>query len=124
MIEERLNSLEGHMQQLIKMVAENNRMLAETIQVVKGTSKRMDSMESKMESMESKMDSMEIKMDNMESKMDNMEKKFDLEKQLNGLRHEELIKESRNTRVDIDYIRNQSSKHDMEIHKVKALIQS
>mgnify|MGYP001945294098 CR=1 FL=1 len=91
MIEERLDRIEAHMQQLITMVAENNK-------VVMNLSERMDS---------------------MEQKFDGLEKKFEQEQEISEKRHKELLKETRNNTFEIDYLRNEVSKHDMAIHKLE-----
>ena len=96
LLNDKLNSLEQHILQLINMVAENNK-------IVKETNNRMD---------------------RLEQRMDNQEKKFDIEKQLNAARHVELIKEIRSNSIDIDYLRNEISKHDLEINKIKTLTSS
>jgi chromosome segregation ATPase len=103
MSDEILKSIEGHMSQLIQMVAENNQLMKQVL-------KRMDRLEERM--------------DNFEQRMDQSEQKFDLETQISSLRHEEVVKEMRSSRIDLDYLRNESSKHDMEINKIKTLIQS
>ncbi|WP_090396461.1 hypothetical protein [Natribacillus halophilus] len=58
-----------------------------------------------------------------------LETGFAEEQQLNRQRHEEsqqlhkeLLKESRSQNIDIDYLRSQVAKHDMEIHRFKATV--
>ncbi len=50
-----------------------------------------------------------------------LEQRFEAESELNRLRHQELLKESRNLIFEVDHIRNQSAKHDAEIYKLKQL---
>ena len=92
MSEERFDRLEKHMEQLIQMVADNNKITKE-----------------------------------LSTRMDGFENEFADEKRLNQQRdaasqqrHKELLKEMRNQNVDIDYLRDQVSKHDMDIHNIKA----
>ena len=92
-IEERLDRLEQLVVQLVHMVGENNK-------IVKDLSQRMD---------------------RLEQHMDKLEQRFDEESALNQRRHQEVIKEVRNLNFEVDYLRNQTSKHDMEIHKIKQL---
>lgn len=91
MSEERFDRLERHMKQLIQMVAENNKTCKEIV----------------------------IRMDRMDTHMGELTTEFADEKRLNEVRHVELIKEARSQHVDIEYLRNQVSKHDMEINKLK-----
>jgi len=106
-IEERLDRLEQLVVQLIHMVGENNK-------IVKDLSQRMDRLEQRM-------DKLEQRMDKLEQHMDKLEQRFDEESALNQRRHQEVIKEVRNLNFEVDYLRNQTSKHDMEIHKIKQL---
>jgi hypothetical protein len=110
MSEERLNSLDSHVQQLIQMVAENNKMMTENSKMVMENNKMVA-------------ENMRMTKE-LSGRMDRMEQAFQEEKQLNELRHKEVLKELRSNQVDIDYLRNQVSKHDMEIHKLKATLQS
>ncbi|WP_138420213.1 hypothetical protein [Aquibacillus sediminis] len=48
----------------------------------------------------------------LSERMDQMEKS-------NAQRHKEIIKELRNHTAEIDYLREQVSKHDMAIHKLE-----
>ncbi|WP_407272113.1 hypothetical protein [Radiobacillus sp. PE A8.2] len=91
MIEERLDRIEAHMLQLIKMVAETNKV----------------------------MNSFSVRMDRLEQRFDRQEQKFEQEQALSAKRHKELLKETRNNSVEIDYVRNEVSKHDMAIHKLE-----
>lgn len=88
MSEGSLNRVEEHLTQLIHMVAENNRL-------VKGLEERFNG---------------------LEGRFDRFEEHFEIEKELNRQRHVEIIKEIRNIHFEIDYLREQSSKHDMAIH--------
>mgnify|MGYP001478839349 FL=1 len=106
-IEERLDRLEQLVVQLIHMVGENNK-------IVKDLSQRMDRLEQRM-------DKLEQRMDKLEQRMDKLEQRFDEESALSQRRHQEVIKEVRNLNFEVDYLRNQTSKHDMEIHKIKQL---
>lgn len=97
--EERFDRLEKHMEQLIQMFAENNKVVLENNKITQELSTRMDGLENK----------------------------FADEKRLNQQRdaasqqrHKELLKEMRSQNVDIDYLRDQVSKHDMDIHNIKA----
>ena len=98
MSEERLERIEQLIVQLIQMVAENNK-------IVKSLEKRMDNLEQRM--------------DNLERRMDSQAQRFDTESKLNQQRHHDVMKEIRNLIFEVDYLRDQSSKHDMEIHKLK-----
>lgn len=98
MNEERLERIEQHLVQLIQMVGENN-------QAIKGLERRMDQLEQRM--------------DHLEQRMNQLDKRVDKESELNRLRHQELVKEVRYVHFDIEYLRNQTSKHDMEIHKLQ-----
>jgi chromosome segregation ATPase len=113
-IEERLDRLEQLVVQLVHMVGENNK-------IVKDLSQRMDRLEQRMDRLEQRMDKIEQRMDKLEQRMDKLEQRFDEESALNRLRHQEVIKEVRNLNFEVDYLRNQTSKHDMEIHKIKQL---
>ncbi|QDI90841.1 hypothetical protein EPH95_06340 [Salicibibacter halophilus] len=99
MSEERFDRLEKHMEQLIQMVADNNKVVLENNKITQELSTRMDGLENE----------------------------FADEKRLNQQRdaasqqrHKELLKEMRSQNVDIDYLRDQVSKHDMDIHNIKA----
>ncbi len=100
MSEERFERMEGMLAQLIQMVADTNK-------TVNNTEGRMDRMESRMEQ--------------VDDRMDRMEQRFEAESELNRLRHQELLKESRNLIFEVDHLRNQSAKHDAEIYKLKQL---
>jgi chromosome segregation ATPase len=113
-IEERLDRLEQLVVQLIHMVGENNK-------IVKDLSQRMDRLEQRMDKLEQRMDKLEQRMDKLEQRMDKLEQRFDEESALSQRRHQEVIKEVRNLNFEVDYLRNQTSKHDMEIHKIKQL---
>lgn len=91
MVEKRLERIEEMITQLIKMTAENNN-------VVKQVEQRMDG---------------------LEQRMDGLEQKFAEEKKLNEQRHQEILKEIRYFSFEIDYLRNQSAKHDMELHVLR-----
>ena len=91
MIEKRLDRIENLIIQLIQMVAENNK-------TVKNVEQRME---------------------RMEGRMDRMGQRFTDERELHAQRHKEVIKELRYTGAEIDYLRNQTAKHDMEIHVLK-----
>lgn len=90
MSEERLDRIENLLTQLIQMVAQNNK-------IVHGLEQRMD---------------------RMEQRLDNLEQRFEAECELNKQRHYELLGYYRNLNADIEYLRNQSAKHDMELHKL------
>jgi chaperonin cofactor prefoldin len=105
MVEESLERIERHMVQLIQMVAENNKTVA--------------SLEQRFDGLEHRFDGLEHRFDGLEQRFDGLEQRFDDEKELNRLRHKELLKEVRNINFEIDYLRNQSAKHDMEIHVLK-----
>ena len=92
MSEERFDRLEKHMEQLIQMVAENNKVVLENNKITQELSTRMNGLENE----------------------------FTEEKKLNQQRHKEVLKEMRSQNVDIDYLRDQVSKHDMDIHNIKA----
>ncbi|MBM7573364.1 hypothetical protein [Aquibacillus albus] len=92
MSESRLDRIEAHMEQLIYMVAENNKMILQNNSIVQNISDRMDCLE-------------------QAAKQD---------RQINEARHKELLKEIRNNSYETDYLRNEVSKHGMEIHKLKA----
>lgn len=98
MIEQRLDRLEDMMEQLIRMTAETNA-------IVKKTEQRMDGIEQRM--------------DGIEQRMDDIEQHFAEEKKLNAARHQEILKELRYSNIEIEYLRNQSAKHDMEIYVLK-----
>jgi len=49
-----------------------------------------------------------------------LKQKFEAESELNKQRHSEVMGHIRNGSADIDYLRNQVSKHDMEIHKLNS----
>jgi predicted nucleic acid-binding Zn-ribbon protein len=114
MSEASLNSINEHVVQLIKMVAENNRF-------VKGMEERFDSLEPRFDGLEQRFDGLEQRFDGLEKRFDHFEQKFETERELNRLRHEELIKEIRNQHFEIEYIRNQVARHDMEIYKLKQI---
>lgn len=97
MVEQRLDRIEELLTQLIKMTAENNN-------IVKNVGR---------------MDRLDHRMDRLEQRMDGFEQQFVEEKQLNAQRHLETLKEIRHFSFEIDYLRNQSAKHDMEIHVLK-----
>lgn len=90
MSEERLDRIENLLTQLIQMVAQNNK-------TVHGFEDRFDS---------------------LEQRLDNLEQRFEAECELNKQRHYELLGYYRNLNADIEYLRNQSAKHDMELHKL------
>lgn len=90
MSEERLDRIENLLTQLIQMVAQNNK-------IVHGFEDRFDS---------------------LEQRFDNLEQRFEAECELNKQRHYELLGYYRNLNADIEYLRNQSAKHDMELHKL------
>lgn len=58
----------------------------------------------------------------LSERFDGLEQRFDTEKELNKLRFEELIKEVRNIKFESDYLRDQVSRHDVEIHKLNQKI--
>lgn len=60
------------LQQLVKMVAANNRQQAELKEIMEKTDKRMTGMEERMTSMEARMTSMEKQMTSMEERMTSM----------------------------------------------------
>jgi archaellum component FlaC len=97
MSEERLDRIENLLTQLIQMVAQNNK-------TVHGFADRFDSLEQRFES--------------LEQRFDNLEQRFEAECELNKQRHYELLGYYRNLNADIEYLRNQSAKHDMELHKL------
>lgn len=100
-MKQQLARLENHMTQLISMVAENNK-----------TTKVLCE----------KFDGLEQRFDGLELRFDGLEQRFDTEKELNKLRFEELIKEIRNMKYESDYLRDQVSRHDVEIHKLNQKI--
>lgn len=55
----------------------------------------------------------------LRQRFDGLEQRFDAERELNRNRHQEVMKEIRNQHFENDYLRNQLSKHDVEIHKLK-----
>lgn len=119
MIEERLDRIEGMITQLIQMVGENNKVVKNVEQRMNRIDSRMDGMEDRMERIEGRMDGMEDRMDRVEGRMVRMEQRLSDEQKLNEQRHQELMKEIRNSSFEIEYLRNQSAKHDMEIHVLK-----
>jgi chromosome segregation ATPase len=120
-IEERLDRLEQLVVQLIHMVGENNKIVKDLSQRMDRLEQRMDKLEQRMDKLEQRMDKLEQRMDRLEQRMDKLEQRFDEESALNQRRHQEVIKEVRNLNFEVDYLRNQTSKHDMEIHKIKQL---
>ncbi|MHA6482837.1 hypothetical protein ACX1C1_13145 [Paenibacillus sp. strain BS8-2] len=86
-----LTRIEDIVTQLVQMVAENNK-------IVKGHDQRFEQ---------------------LDQRMDGLEQRFETEKELNRLRHVELIKEIRNQHKETEYIRNQVALHDLEIYKLK-----
>ena len=94
MSEERLDRIEGLISQLIQMVGENNKTVK----------------------------NLEQRFEGMEQRFDGLEQRFETEKELNRLRHAELLKEIRNTNYEIDYLRNEYAKHDMELYVLKQKI--
>ncbi|MBB6450742.1 hypothetical protein HNR44_002732 [Geomicrobium halophilum] len=95
MSEERLKTLEGYMEQLNQMVEENNKDIVQLKETFK------------------------------EERLLNQQRheEFKEEKMLNQQRHEVLLKELRNQNVDVEYLRDQGSKHDMKINRLKTAIQ-
>ncbi|MBM7571670.1 hypothetical protein [Aquibacillus albus] len=105
MSEERLDRIEAHMEQLIQMVAKSNKMVLENNELVLENNKVVHE-NNRMVHENTKM----IKQLTEEAKRD---------REVNEARHKELLKEIRNSAYDIDYLRNEVSKHDMEIHKLR-----
>ncbi|MBB5171878.1 hypothetical protein [Texcoconibacillus texcoconensis] len=113
MSEDRLNSLESHMQQLLQMMAENNKM------AVQNQKMTVENQEMAVENQKMVKENNKIVTD-LATRMEHMEHVFQEEQQTN----KELLKELRSHQVDIDYLRNQVSKHDMKINKLKTSLQS
>ncbi|MBD2848134.1 hypothetical protein IDH44_23295 [Paenibacillus sp. IB182496] len=107
MIEERLDRIEGLITQLIQMVAENNTVV--------------EKLEHRMDGMEQRMDGMERRMDGIDQGVETMEEKMSAEHALGERRHQEIMKEIRFSGHEIDYLRNQTAKHDMDIHVLKKM---
>ncbi|MEQ6390205.1 hypothetical protein RZN22_12895 [Bacillaceae bacterium S4-13-58] len=106
MSEERLERMEGMIEQLIKLVAESHRKADESVR------KADESIEKADESMGIAQESLNLSKETLIF-LKKMEEK-------NEQRHKEVIKEFRNQSGEIDYLREMVSKHDMEIHKLKA----
>ncbi|QQK76886.1 hypothetical protein HUG15_15805 [Salicibibacter cibarius] len=101
MSEERLDRIERHIEQLIQMVAENNKVSKDLLS----------------------------RTDRMDTRMEGIETEFAEEKRLNRQRHaesqqlhKELLKESRSQNVDIGYLRDKVAEHDMEINRIKEAV--
>jgi chromosome segregation ATPase len=84
-----------------------------------GIEQRMDGIEQRMDGIEQRMDGIEQRMDDIEQRMNGFEQHFAEEKKLNAARHQEILKELRYSNIEIEYLRNQSAKHDMEIYVLK-----
>lgn len=121
MMEERLDRIEQLMVQLIQMVAENNAIVKGTAERVDGMEQRFDGLEQRFDGLEQRFDGLEQRCDGLEQRFDGLEQRFDNESKLNQQRHHEIMKEIRNTNFEVDYLRNQASKHDMAIHKLEQL---
>ncbi|MEQ6378659.1 hypothetical protein RZN25_17785 [Bacillaceae bacterium S4-13-56] len=92
MYEERLGRMEGLMEQLIKMVGESIRKVDES-------NRKAD------ESLAISNETLSIVLQ---------------EREISEKRHDEIMKELQSHSGAIDYLREMTSKHDMEIHKLKS----
>ncbi|MBB6448716.1 vacuolar-type H+-ATPase subunit I/STV1 [Geomicrobium halophilum] len=114
MSEERLNKLEGYMEQLIRMVADNNKIVSGLQQEMKEERKlnqqRYDEFREEKHLNQQRYEVNEQRYE-----------EFKEERQLNQERHEVLLTELRKQNVDTEYLRNQVSKHDLEIHRIQMM---
>ncbi len=55
----------------------------------------------------------------LEQRFDGLVQRVASESEANRLRHLEVMGQLRNANADVDYLRNQVSKHDMELHKIR-----
>ncbi|HJV45178.1 MAG TPA: hypothetical protein VJ824_05555 [Bacillota bacterium] len=86
-----LRRIEEQLSQLISMVAKNNEMIAKNNETVAKVSEKLDELEEKLE----------------------------MERALNKARYEELIKEIRHTKFEINHLRDKTAKNEMEIDVIK-----
>lgn len=105
MSEERLSRIEAHMEQLIQMVAKSNQMVMENQKLVQENSKMVQ-------------ENNKIVQDNS-NMIKELADEVRRDREKNEARHKELLREIRNNAYDIDYLRNEVSKHDMELHKLR-----
>lgn len=119
MIEERLDRIEGLITQLIQMGGENNKSVRNIELRMDGVEQRLDGVEQRLDGMGQRLDGVEQRLDSVGQRMERMEQRFSAEQERNEHRHKEVLKELRNTSFEIDYLREQSSKHDMEMHVLR-----
>ena len=91
MIEKRLDRIEGHLLQLIQMVAANSR-------AVGAMDQRMARLEQRMDGLEQRMDGLEQRMDGMEQWMDRIEQRIDFESTL------KIMQQFRHVNADIRHL--------------------